>query len=131
MRFVDQMNKEEKKEFVKEWIENFKETRDFSNHENLKLAIDYFDKGDLGKAKNILVDLTKKYEIKVYDNFKELLNTLTIPEDKELEKKIKHYFSLDDTRAANYWLHQAIKEKKVQLTEDELKIVDEFARECT
>src|SRR3989338_3105985 len=131
IKFGNQMSKKERKQNIKDWIESYKNYSDLKADKDLDLAIKCLNKNELDKAVNHLTIVGKKYSEKIYDNFKKLIEKLTIPKDKEIEENIKKLFSLNDARETVWLLDEAIKEKKVELTEDELKIINEFGRECT
>ena len=136
MKFGKQMNKEERKQNINEWIESYKNKKWFNPQPELDKAIESFNKNDLDKSSEHLIKLNERYLTYIYDRFEEFIKNLHIPSDTDLERNIKKRFSEHKhSRMVRYkvisLLRNAIKLNKLDLNDEEKWIIEEYGGEYT
>ncbi len=130
MKLVKDMTHEEHREFVSNWIKEWEERKEFADDGLLNAAKEHFKKDELKKAKDRLTQLLEKYERYLVERYETFVNNLSM-QDKELEQQIKISLQMKNTHETNILLHRAIEEGKLRVTEEEMKLINDFANEDT
>ena len=129
MKFGKEMSREERKENIKQWIEDYKNEKGLNPQPELGLAIGSFEKGNLDSAARYLIKLNQKHLTKIYEHFERFIKNLEIPKNLELEMDIRRSFELKNPKEVISLLNKAVRQNELVLTDEEKEIIKKYGEE--